>query len=132
MEKRFRGPTVAALPSPPKPRHTLWEHNGSIVHLEVNQDQRRFFYDKPRPGMAKVGVKPGTLLFDGQSHANAYTGTTYIFNPRCGRVPYRVSGPILDDGRRVVVRGNAPHVDGNCRVSRYAPDTLEFKLLPGQ
>jgi hypothetical protein len=59
-------------------------------------------------------------------------GTAYIFNRRCGRLPYKVQGPIKDDGRRVVMTGQAPRVDQHCNVIGYLNDTLEFTLVPDE
>jgi hypothetical protein len=113
-------------------RRTFWNHNGSTVYLDVSGTTRRFHYAKPRPGMIKAGARSGTLLFDGSSDGREYSGTAYIFDARCGRYPYKVHGPILKGGSRVVLHGNAPIVDGNCKIKRYIYDTLDFRLLPGQ
>jgi hypothetical protein len=82
--------------------------------------------------MIEVGAQPGTLLFEGQSTGGTYAGTAYIFNRGCGPVPYKVQGPILDDGRRVAMIGQAPRVDKNCNVIGYSNDKLEFTLVPGE
>ena len=58
-----------------------------------------------------------------------YQGTAYLFNSSCGSLPYRVNGPILDNSRRVELRGQAPRVDSNCRVTGYVNDLLEFQLI---
>jgi hypothetical protein len=39
-----------------------------------------------------------------------------------------VSGPILDGGRRVEMRGSAPLIGSDCRVTGYKPDALIFTL----
>lgn len=40
-----------------------------------------------------------------------------------------MSGPILDDYRRVELRGEAPRVDNNCRISGYDNNLLAFQLI---
>lgn len=40
-----------------------------------------------------------------------------------------MSGPILDQSRRVELRGRAPRVDNNCRVTEYVDDLLAFQLI---
>jgi hypothetical protein len=114
---------------PPRPP-TLWYHNGSTVYLVVNGSTREFHYDKPRSAMIQAGAKHGTLLFTGVSASNAYEGTAYVFRGACGQFPYHVSGPILDDGRRVTLQGQAPRVNEHCQIVGYINDHLEFTLLP--
>lgn len=118
-----------ATTSTSEPKITYWDHNGSIMSLQVDGRTRRFYYDQPRPGMAAAGVQPNTLLFVGEVVGSTYVGTAHIFNARCGAFPYRVSGPIEDGGRRVVLTGRAPRVDRNCRIFGYLEDTLEFDLI---
>jgi hypothetical protein len=122
--------TPANRPVVPNAQRTVWNHNGSLVYLEVDGSGRRFYYQQPRPGMAEAGARPGTLLFNGQSIGGNYFGTAYIFNRQCGSFPYSVQGPILDEGRRVKMIGQAPRVDQQCNVTGYLEDTLEFKLAP--
>lgn len=108
---------------------SLWEHNGSTVYLVANGQTREFYYQEPRPGMTDVGARQGSLLFTGISSNGGYQGTAYIYRGACGRFPYRVSGPILDNYERVVVRGQAPRVGPDCRIRGYFDDTLEFSLI---
>jgi hypothetical protein len=105
-----------------------WDHNGSVVYLVANGESRQFFYSQPRAGMLEAGVRPDSLLFTGKSIDGRYVGMAYIFNKRCGRFGYQVSGPILDDYRRVLLRGQAPRIGPNCRIQGYITDTLEFTL----
>jgi len=117
---------IVQLSRPP----TLWYHNGSTAYLTVNGSGREFHYDKPRPEMIQAGAKQGTLLFTGVSSSNTYEGTAYIFRGACGQFPYHVSGPILDDGRRVALQGQAPRVNERCQIVGYINDHLEFTLIP--
>jgi hypothetical protein len=107
----------------------LWNHNGSTTYLVAQGKQRRFYFEQPRPTMRSVGARPNDLVFEGSVTGQSYSGTAYIFNRRCGKFPYRVSGPILDGGRRVVLRGKAPRVNKSCRVFGSKADTLEFELI---
>ena len=99
------------------------------MYLTVNGSTRAFYYENPRPGMLEAGAQRGSLLFSGEAVGETYEGTAYIFNRQCGTFSYRVSGPILDGYRRVVLRGQAPAVDPDCHIIGYRPDLLEFELI---
>jgi hypothetical protein len=116
------------LVAEPRPR-TDWEHNGSLMYLEASGNVREFYYARPRPGMAEAGARPGSLLFSGEVVDGGYQGTAYIFSPRCGKLSYYVSGPILNNYRRVVMRGQAPRVNAACQVIGEVTDVLVFDLV---
>jgi hypothetical protein len=119
----------ASAGAPPRSQMTYWNHNGSTTYLVANGSSREFFYERPRQGMLEAGAVRGALLFSGEMRDNAYGGTAYIFRGSCGQFPYQVSGPILDDGRRVVLRGQAPRINAQCQIVGYLTDTLEFTLI---
>lgn len=106
-----------------------WDHNGSMMRLDAQGTHRRFIYETPRPGLTDVGVGKGTVLFDGETNGRSYSGVAYLFNGRCGSRQYLVSGPILDGGEKVVVRGRATRLNDNCRVAGSYWDTLTFTRL---
>ena len=108
---------------------TFWDHNGSVMYLVANGSSREFYYQKPRSGMLEAGAYPDSLLFRGQIDNGQFFGTAYLFNAHCGQVPFEVKGPILDNGGRVVLTGQAPRVGRNCQASGYYTSTLEFRLL---
>ena len=111
------------------PEPTIWDHNGSVMYLVANGSSREFYYQKPRPGMLEAGARPDTLLLRGQINNGQFSGTAYLFNARCGQVPFQVKGPILDNDARLVLTGQAPHVGRNCRTHGYFTSNLEFRLL---
>jgi hypothetical protein len=106
-----------------------WDHNGSIIYLIANGPSREFFYEHPRPGMLDVGAKPGSLLFQGEAGDGQYSGTAYVFNRQCGRLPFHAKGPILEGGERILLTGQAPRVGRNCRTYSSYSTSLEFRLL---
>ena len=108
---------------------TYWYHNGSTIYLAVNGSSRQFIYENPRPGMLEAGAKKGSLLFTGLSGHNTYDGTAFIFRGHCGQFSYHVTGPILEEGRKVVLHGEAPRVNDQCKVTGHMADTLEFGLI---
>ena len=117
--------TVAlALPEP-----AIWDHNGSVMYLVANGSSREVYYQKPRPGMLDAGARPGSLLFRGDVNNGQYSGTAYIFNLHCGPIPFEVKGPVLDDDKRIVLTGQAPRVDRDCRTYGSYTSNLEFRRL---
>jgi hypothetical protein len=104
-------------------------HNGSVVRLSASGSKRDFYYVSPRQGLLDVGVRPGELLFTGKRSGNAYAGTAYIFNKRCGPIGYAVSGEVGQDDRSVTMRGQAPKVDANCQIIATKDDTLTFTFV---
>jgi hypothetical protein len=111
------------------PEPTTWDHNGSVMYLVENGSSREFRYQKPRPGMLEAGARPGSLLFRGQVDNGQYAGTAYIFNPHCGAVSFQVKGSVLDNGERIMLTGQAPHVGRNCRTYGSYTNDLEFRRL---
>jgi hypothetical protein len=114
--------------SPPAER-TLWDHNGSIMYLVANGSSREIHYQKPRPGMLDAGAHPDDILFKGEINDGQFSGIAYIFNAQCGQAPFHVKGPILEDGAKIVLTGQAPRVGRNCQSYAEYTSTLEFKLL---
>jgi hypothetical protein len=86
------------------------------MYLIANGSSREFYYQKPRAGMLEAGAHPDALLFKGQINDGQISGTAYIFNAQCGQVPFEVKGPILDNGGRIMLTGQAPHVGRNCQA----------------
>ena len=113
-----------------EPPMTLWDHNGSVMYLRVDGTHREFIYHQPKPGMIEQGALPDSLLFDGDAIGDRYAGQARIFNRRCGQFAYRVEGPILEGGRKVVLYGQAPRIDPRCRIIGTLPDRLVFDLVP--
>jgi hypothetical protein len=121
--------SIAPNPAASSPRRSLWEHNGSVMYLQANGAERKFFYDQPRDFMLRAGARNGTLLFDGRKQDKSYVGTARIFAGECGAFPYSVSGPISEDQRTVVMSGQAPRIDpSSCRIIGYRDDRLVFEF----
>ena len=119
----------STTPAATTAERTFWDHNGSVMYLVANGSSREFYYQKPRPGMLEAGAHPDSLLFRGQIDNGQFSGTAYLFNAHCGQVPFEVKEPVLDNGGRVALTGQAPRVGRNCQASGYYTSTLEFRLL---
>lgn len=111
---------------------TYWNHNGSVVYLEADGNKRRFYYLKPREGMLEAGASPNSLLFQGEAIGNRYVGEAFIFRRNCGQFGYHVEGPIINDGRGVLLVGKAPRVNASCLVIGTISDRLLFELQSSQ
>jgi hypothetical protein len=110
---------------------SYWNHNGSLMRLESNGDERYFYYQSPRSGMVKQGVRPGTLLFSGRKEGDYYYGTARVFSRHCPGDPleYSVEGPVVEGGQglRVILTGSRP-VHKRCReTGRHKTDRLVFQ-----
>lgn len=117
-------------PAPATGGTKVWMHNGSVMRLEANGDEREFFYDEPRAGIRKQGVRPGTLLFKGTRDGSTYSGTAYIFKTGCDPEGYEVEGDVSGDDYTVTMVGKAPRLDKDCEINGTKDDTLVFTYVP--
>ncbi len=111
-------------------QRSYWTHNGSLVYMTADGDNREFHYEDPRESIRAVGAAPGALLFKGQRNGANYAGTAYVFTKRCGPIPYYVRGGVSHDQRRVTLKGEAPaQIREDCKVAVYKDDTLVFDFV---
>lgn len=107
---------------------SCWNHNGSIMRLQAQGNQRWLSYEVPRQVLQNAGVQRGTLLFNGVKNGNWYSGTARVFSKYCPGTPleYFVEGPVRGDQLQVTVRGTR-EVYSQCRpTGRMKTDTLVF------
>ena len=112
----------------PAAADSCWDHNGSIMRLEAQGNQRWFTYERPRQALRRAGVRPGTLLFNGRKRGNSYTGTARVFSKFCPGEPfeYRVTGPISRGQTRVTLYGER-EIHNRCQpTGRFTEDVLVF------
>ncbi len=101
--------------------------NGSVMEVQVCQGKISISYTKPRKGLVSLGVRKGTLLFEGSEHTDgSIVGRARIFSRICETAPFAVSG--RRQGTTIVLNGNVPVRAANCRVVRHKPHTLVFTL----
>ncbi len=105
---------------------SLWCHNGSVMGLVADGEQRLFVYYKPRGGLAAF-VSDDPELFSGRTDNNDYIGEARHYSSRCGNKLFDASGPVAADFRQVSVTGRRKVFDqpGNCAFS-FADETLQF------
>lgn len=120
------GPVTAAVAD------SCWDHNGSLMRLEASGSSRTFVYEIPRAGLREVGVRPGTVLFEGRKVGDLYEGTARVFLAVCGgrEHHYRVAGPVGADQLTVVMSGTREAHEAGCRpTGRFVTDELRFTYV---
>ncbi|MDP1908460.1 MAG: S1C family serine protease, partial [Hyphomicrobium sp.] len=128
MQVKSEASPPAAASQPAGPQRSYWDHNGSAMYLVAEGRNRAFHYYRPRSAMVEHGAQPNVVVFRGSSDGNSYEGTAFIFSKRCkAKYGYRVSGPIEDHSRRVVLRGMKPVLGSNCRAGGSTSDELVFQ-----
>ena len=110
---------------------SAWQHNNSQMKLSADGDRVVIAYDRPRSGLADLGINSGTPLFNGTRSGSALIGQATTFSRRCGERKFEVSGMALSDDRRIELRGRKPNLDGNCNITSHRDEVLVFELVPG-
>lgn len=107
---------------------SFWDHNGSLIRLEAQGQERVFTYEEPRSVLRRAGVRPGTVLFDGRNEGNYYVGRARRFSRHCeAPLVYEVEGPVVGGGSRIVMRGTREVFASGCRATgRFVEDELVF------
>ncbi len=110
---------------------SCWDHNGSLMRLKANGNERWFYYERPKASIVDSGVRKGTLLFDGVKTGNRYSGTARVFSKYCPDEPlqYPVSGPVSSDQLRVTLRGTREVYDQCQPTGKMTDDTLVFTYV---
>ncbi|TYC54069.1 hypothetical protein FMN50_13090 [Rhodobacterales bacterium] len=107
---------------------SCWMHNGSVMRLEADGNQRWLSYEVPRDALRSAGVVQGTLLFNGVMEGNRYKGTARVFSKFCPGQPleYRAEGPVRSDQLKVTLSGRR-EIYRRCRpTGKFTTDTLVF------
>jgi S1-C subfamily serine protease len=112
-------------------QESLWTYNDSVMYLVSKDQVREFRYQEPRPALIPFGVTPGMLAFRGVISNGEYVGTAYTFSRECGALSFPARGPILDNGKRVLLSGPLPKVDASCQKIGSVDHELEFRLVKG-
>ena len=120
----------ATIPMPVRASttQTYWDLNDLIMSLISDGSGRKLYYYRPRIGLENVGVKKGTLFFEGSRSGNGYTGYAYIFSKYCGAAAYAVTGVVSADQRQIKLQGKTPRRNQNCQVAGYTDDPSVLTL----
>ncbi|MDX2264321.1 MAG: hypothetical protein NW215_05065 [Hyphomicrobiales bacterium] len=122
------GPAAAPPPSASS-GVSEWEHNGSSAVLRLSAATAVMQYKLPREGMRVAGAKAGDELFRAARNGAALTGTSQVFNSRCGPRSFAVRGEMSADGTQIRLFGKAPKLDERCEIARWVDQDLIFKLV---
>jgi hypothetical protein len=94
-------------------------HNGSLMEVYDRGGRVESRYADPRPGLANIGVTPGTLLIKGVWVApEKLEGTAYMFTSGCPALPYRVKGGV-DRFGNILLSGPVPVTEDACNIVGY-------------
>ena len=111
-------------------------HNGSVMAvLSDGAGGVRIEYAEPKPSLLQIGVRQGTLLFDGHWQGDALFGRARVYNLVCGPVPYEVQGGVVDRGGTLVLRGPQMRVNQFCQpyyLEWTDNSVLVFTQLPAR
>lgn len=104
-----------------------YDHNQSLMEVQLCDRTLDISYIQPRPGMVKAGARAGDFVFEGDvSLIGVATGTAYLFSAKCGTIGYQVTGAIRSTS--ILLEGTAPVRNANCVVTKYRNDELLFTL----
>jgi hypothetical protein len=102
-------------------------HNGSVMEVQMCDNELYISYSKPKSSLRKIGVRRGTTLFEGRvSKIGAVSGTAYRFSASCGEIAYDVEGAIRPNS--ILLDGQAPVRNKRCQITEYRYDELLFTL----
>jgi hypothetical protein len=105
-----------------------YDHNGSVMEVQMCDDGLFISYAVPKKSLAKIGVRPGTMLFEGTiSNIGVVAGTAYRFSAACGDIAYDVTGAIRSSS--ILLDGQAPVRNKRCQITEYRYDELLFTLM---
>jgi hypothetical protein len=118
-----------AEPATEQPKTSFWAHNRSIMYMTEDGTRRQIYYDDPRPGLKEVGVKKGTVLFDGVVDGATLSGTAFVFAKECDPLSFAVTGILTRDGKRITLNGKAPRIGTQCRIVGGKQEELIFDFF---
>lgn len=101
---------------------SYWDHNGSRMALEEDGSKRKIVYSEPKQGLDKAGIRPGTVLFEGERKGDGrLAGNARIFKGGCNPIDYFVEGTLDPRKGEIVLQGQAPvYAQQGCEVSGYS------------
>ena len=90
----------------------------SLMSMEYDGAIYTIKYVQPRAGLFNIGIRNGTILFQGSVRERLLDGTAYRFKSGCAPLPYNVAGGLGGDD--IVLEGAA------AQYSRYGCHNVGF------
>jgi len=104
-----------------------YDHNGSIMEVQMCDNEWYISYSRPKASLRKLGVRAGTTLFEGTvSRIGAVFGKARRFSAACGEISSDVEGAVRPNS--ILLEGQAPSRNKRCRITEYRYDELLFSL----
>lgn len=121
---------IAALTGPgvSQAAETFWMHNGSKIRWVSDGNLRRAYYVEPRPGLDKLGVYPGQLLFEGHRRGYVVEGRAFTFKQGCPPLSFHVSASLTSE-TMIDLKGAAPKRRSGCETTSTVDTTLRFDYV---
>lgn len=108
-----------------------YDHNGSGMEVHVCDGRMVIEYDNPKASLARLGVVPGTILFEGvvyeMTGGSKISGQARVFKRNCQPAFYEVNGWMQYNENGFALEGTAPVRTATCRVGRTRQDILRFR-----
>ena len=108
---------------------SCWWHNGSLMRLVAQGEQRWMYYETPKQSLWNAGVQNGTLLFNGWNNNDYYSGTARVFSRHCVGSPleYQVAGPVQRGGNLTIRMEGSREKQSQCYgTGQWTNDVLIF------
>jgi hypothetical protein len=132
LQPATRTSRLFATFSDPRPDDSqgAFKLNGLQVKIAVSKGSWRVtFDDKTNKEARRVGLKLGTVLFQGTQVGDTVTGTAYAFSPSCAPTPLKISGKILNN-RRFEFKGSFAKLPASCGAPIQNSGQLTFLFEP--
>jgi len=113
--------------APEKPAGPVWVYNGSKMRIVAEGPRRRIVFVAPNARLAKKGVAPGDVLFDGQRDGDRYVGKAFAYDKKCKAKSNNVSGRVEIGDRRIIISNRKPIANKRCRTAFRQDVRLVFE-----
>jgi hypothetical protein len=103
----------------------------SVMRIERDDAVITVYYERPRPGLLEVGVKPDMLFLKAKIKSDGnFEGQAYRFSKSCPNPRYPMTGKVESNAGIIRMSGHVSFVNEKCEVLFDEKTTnFEFRLL---